>query len=165
MNKQLHKMLELAQPKPATPKQLMDCVMAIWVKEDRIVPQAPEANANANADADPPRDMYGNLYSNAKVKADAPGTAGVKHAAIALAIEYDDTLLRHGDVRATLDEWFEGLALFCMQPKVLFKDVRKQQECWDQRVRLCGNHCKPRSHSQPSVITYINALAAIYRAS
>ena len=84
---------------------------------------------------------------------------------LTLACEYDDTLLRHNDVPATLDDWFEGLAKFCLNPKFLFKDPKKQEECWEQCVRLCGNHCKPRSTTPGSVVTYANSLAALYRES
>ena len=32
-------------------------------------------------------------------------------------------------------------------------------------MRLCGNHCKPRSTTPGSVVTYANSLAALYRES
>ena len=111
MHKQMNNMLELAQPQPATPQQLMDCVMAAWVKDDKVAPAASASNDGAPNDAP---DMYGKLYDGDKVTADSKGTAGVKKAAITLAIDYDDTLLRHNNSPANLDLWFEGLAKFCL---------------------------------------------------
>ena len=137
----MNNMLEIAQPQPCTPQQLMDCVMAAWLKDDAATP--PNDGAAPAAPDSPAPSMYGNLYSADRVTDDSKGTAGVKKTSIAVAIDYDDTLLRNNDSPATLDLWFEGLALFCLQPKVLFKDPVKQKQCWDQRVRLCGNHCKP----------------------
>lgn len=161
MNKQMVNMLELAQPQPATPEQLMDCVRTAWAKGDRLVPAAPAPLPAAPAAST----MYGTLYDGSKATADAKGTGGVKKCVLALACDYDDTLLRHNDVPATLDDWFEGLAKFCLHPKFLFKDPKKQQECWEQRVRLCGNHCKPRSTTPGSVVTYANSLAVLYKES
>ena len=154
-------MLELAQPQPATPEQLMDCVRTAWAKADRLAPAAPAPSPAATTAPT----MYGTLYDGSKATADAKGTGGVKKCVLTLACDYDDTLLRHNDVPATLDDWFEGLAKFCLNPNVLFKDPKKQQECWEQRVQLCGNHCKPRSTTPGSVVTYANSLAALYKES
>ena len=112
--------------------------MAAWLKDDNLV-VTPLSDRVAPAPS-----MYGDLYSADTVTDDSKGTAGVKKTAIALAIDYDDTLLRNNDCPPTLDLWFEGLALFCLQPQVLFKNPVKQRQCWDQRVALCGSHCSPR---------------------
>ena len=127
MNKQLKNMLELAQPRPATPQQLMDAIMAECLKDD--TPVANEAH-----------DMYGNLYDGGQLVNDPKGTKGVKKCAIALAIEYDDTCAIHNNLPTTLDDRFIGLAKFVLVPKVLFKCPKKQEECW----QCTGRHCAHR---------------------
>ena len=85
--------------------------MAAWLKEDTLGASSPIDGAAPAAPAVAPN-MYGDLYEDAKVTADSKGTGGVKKCVIALAIDYDHTLLRHNNSPPTLDLWFEGLALF-----------------------------------------------------
>ena len=81
MNKQMVNMLELAQPQPATPEQLMDCVRTAWAKADRLAPSAPAPQPAASGAPT----MYGAMYAASKATADTKGTGGVKKCVLTLA--------------------------------------------------------------------------------
>ena len=82
-----------------------------------------------------------------------------------LGVDYHKVNLANGVVIEKLDDWFCGLAKWCLSPDCLFGNPEQYEICMASRRKLCEGLCATRSLSVDTLKTYCNGIARAVKQS
>ena len=89
----------------------------------------------------------------------------VQQTAIYAAQEFEALRPHKGVVLGSLDDWFVGWAKFVIVSTAQFSEESKQTECVALKTELCGAEYTACNWSPASFRTYVNSIAAAFKAS
>ena len=82
-----------------------------------------------------------------------------------LGVDYHKVNLANGVVIEKLDDWFCGLAKWCLSPDCVFDNPEQYEICMASRSKLCEGFCATRSLSVDTLKAYCNCIARAVKQS